>query len=372
MSFPASKESVRTPKWPRVCGGIVALGFACENDTPVPESEPVDSPDAEIVYSSEHIDIAPLGSEALCAGTLAMLDDHVEYVLDMLELGLEERITIYLFLKGADVPIRKWCRQDVSGCARGTTIYSVLSLLPHEIVHAITSSEGRSWWEEGAARGLGDPSTFPDLLTGWQANLGGAGHLSRWLIERFGGRTYMNLYARTPYGASQAKVEAVARTVLGREFDDVLDEYAATAPFVYPHHWECYVSSEAVAVPWEDEYWEVEVDLDCDRTDTFSSHVAIYGMQMTARVPVTLPANGSYFFVADHPDANLAIQPCASEPRTKVTPGAYSWPLELLGAAGASQLEAGPHVLLVHLPPGPPAHVRIIAYPEIGEQGAPH
>lgn len=327
----------------------------------------IEPPKVEARHATEYIDVALLSSSfPLCAGTLALLDAHVEYVLTELELSLEERIPLYVFDLGS-VPIRDYCRG--SGCAYGTTIYTSFSAIPHEIVHAVTASAGRSWWEEGAASGFGDAATFVDPLDGWIENLGRSAHLSRWLVERFGGAAYMELYSRTPRGVTQEGVEAAVRASLGREFDDVLNEYAATAPYLYPQHWECYRPPDVVEVPWRDNFLEYEVHLDCERTDTFTSDIVIHGLQMTARVPVTIPSDGLYWFVAEHPDATLALQPCSDEPTTEPVEGVHLWPKQLLGEFGPNALSAGPHVLHVNLPPGAPATVRVHAYPDIGGPG---
>src|SRR5699024_2254827 len=143
--------------------------------------------------------------------------------------------------------------------------------------------------------------------------------LSRWLVERYGGETYMALYEQTPHGADQATVEAAVYEVLGVEFDGLLSEYAATAPYVFPDRWSCYVPPGATESPWVGEYWEHEVTLDCAQPNTFNN-ADMQQQRMTARIPVTIPREAPYRFIADNPDAELFLQPCLSEPLDEPTP----------------------------------------------------
>lgn len=251
-----------------------------------------------------------------------------------------------------------------------TTNYSV----PHEIVHAVTFEVGSSWWMEGIAHAFSNKFPAPTFGAGWSelhhASGHLSGHLSRWIIERFGGATFMELYERTPNKADQATVEGVVREVLGVEFDDLLSEYAATSAYVYPSHWLCHVPPDAIESPWIDTYWEHEITLDCDQPDTFSDSDYEH-KRMTARIPLTLPQEGAYLFLADHPAAELYLQPCPAEPIMEPTPEAYKWPYEwpydLLSTQDGlhrspGKLEPGPYVLLVNLPPGEPVTVRLAAY----------
>lgn len=374
----------------RAAAAWVALAPACGDDTPMspPTTEP-EPPEVVEWRATEYVEVGLLSDEPLCAGTLALMEDHVRYVLETLELELDERITLYLWPSQSDQLLDMWCGQTVAGCTSQTTIYSSLSAVPHELVHAATASAGHaSWFVEGVANGLGTgwvvdgvglQSVYSNIEVTWPMGLGGSGHaalgarghLSRWLIERFGGATYMELYRQTPWLPTQQEVEAASRAVLGVEFDDLLREYAETAPYVYPGHWQCYVPPDAVEPPWVDGFWDHRVHLDCDRADTFTEPVWPYGTRMTTRVPITIPADAPYMFITDHPDAELAIQPCPAEPIIEPIPGAERWPIELLGEHGASSLRAGPHVLIVHIPPGAPADVRVLGYPSIQDSEVP-
>lgn len=367
----------------------LALAPACGDDAPMsPPSTMTEPPEVVDWRATEYVDIGLLSDDPLCAGTLAMIDDHVRYVLETLELELEDRITLYLWPSMATQLLSTWCVKTVDGCAVRTTVYSGLVAISHELVHAATASVGHgSWFVEGVANALGTGEVvgsawqpvYRTIEATWPMGLGGSGHgalvapghFSRWLIERVGGATYMDLYRQIPFLPTREEVEAASRAVLGVGFDDLLREYNETAPYVYRGHWQCYVPPDAAESPWVDGFWDHQIRLDCDRTDTFTESSWIHGRRMTTRVPITIPADGRYMFITDHPDAEVALQPCPAEPIMKPIPDAERWPLHLLGEHGASWLRAGPHVLLVHLPPGAPADVRVLGFPSIQDTDVP-
>ena len=180
----------------------------------------------------------------------------------------------------------------------------------------------------------------------------------------------MNLYERTPRGADQATVEAAVRDVLGDSFEDVLSDYARTAPYVYPDHLACYVPRGAVETPWMNEYWEQEIALDCDEANTFSSGDSDE-QRMQARIPITIPMDGYFNFIADDAEAEVSIQPCLVEPSMEPIPGAEDWPILYYSSGPGRYLRAGPHVLIVSLPPGVPASLRLAGFPEIAVHPIP-
>jgi hypothetical protein len=326
-------------------------------------------PEVEFRYHTKYLDIAPLSDVPICAGTLVMSDDHVDHVLGVLEMDFEGRIPIYLSREG-ELDLRALCSTDkpVGGCYTGV-IFSKMRAVYHEIVHALTVPEARSWWTEGVAHAFVFRKYYstPDFTTGWNPLRGESGHFSRWIIENHGGDTFMELYRRTPYGADQPTVERAVREVLGQEFQDVLSEYARTAPYVYPDHLACYVPHDAVETPWVDAYWEQDIVLDCDQTNTFSSGDS-EEQRMEARIPVTIPTAGYFNFIADDPGAEVAVQPCLIEPSMEPIPGAEDWPIRF---PSGRYFQAGPHVLIVSVPPGAPTTLRLAGFPEIAEQRVP-
>lgn len=95
-----------------------------------------DLPDAEVRYETKYMNVAPLFDEPICAGTLMMLDSHVEYVSSVLSLEASGDIPVYVRAWG-DPATSDWCAGN-AGCYRGGGVVGVLSAIPHELVHAKT------------------------------------------------------------------------------------------------------------------------------------------------------------------------------------------------------------------------------------------
>lgn len=349
----------------------MASALSCGDDGADPD---IPLPDLEVRYRTSYVDISTVGDTPICAGTLALLDAHVEHVLDTLDLELSHRLRVYHRSPGEPNSIfDAWCQTthpwdgcyDVDADSSFTTNYS----LPHEVTHALTIGVvgRRSRWAEPVAEAFSNKIPLPDFNGQWSyfetLAVYALGHLAQWMIEEYGGATFMELFVRTPKDADQVETEAAVREVLGVELPDLISEYAASAPYLYPNHWLCYVPPGAVESPWEGDYWEHQVTLDCDRPDTFSDSDREQS-RMTARIPVSIPRAGPYRFLADHSDAELFIQPCPTEPIMEPTPGAHKWPISpgdnLI--LGPSTLEPGPYVLLVNIPQGEPSTVRLIGY----------
>lgn len=361
---------------PRVWASVVALlvyPTCTPDDDPAAVMVPV--PDVEVRYQTKYLDIAPLSDVPVCAGTLVMMDDHVDHVLATLGLDFEDRIPVYLSREG-ELDLKTWCSTEhpIGGCyaVEAKTIFTTMYGLYHEVVHAITISKGRFWWQEGVAHALSFHERYstPDFRNGWSPLRGESGHLARWIIEHHGGETFMDLFKRTPRNADQATVEKAVRKVLGQDFDHLLSEYAETAPYIYPDHLACYVARGTVGSPWVDGYWAHDVVLDCDQPDTFSSGDSD-DQRMQARIPVTIPSDGYFHFIADDPAAELTIQPCLTEPAMQPIPSADEWPIGFSSGGPGRLLQAGPHVLVVSVPPGAPVPIRLAGYPEVAEHRVP-
>lgn len=329
-------------------------------------------------YRTEYVDIAPLTDAPVCAGTLQMIDDHVGHLLELLDVELSGRIPLYLVHPGDPEP-DPWCREwldneHAAGCFIRGTIYTGMFGVPHELVHAVTvPAWGRSWWAEGVAYAFSGYTPVPEWMPPdtsteeqWLDRRGRSGHFVRWLIETHGGGVFMELYTRTPRNAELAEVDAVVQDVLGVGFAELLSEYAAQAPYVYPDRWACYVGRDAVESPWTGDSWTHSVTLDCDQANTFSNG-DLEQPRMSARIPLTIPRAGRYRFIADRPDAELLLQPCLTAPSTVPIPDALGWPDEINPLVGAAFREPGPHVLVVNVPVGAPSTVRVASYLSIGD-----
>lgn len=328
-------------------------------------------PDAEVIYSTQYLDIAPLSEISVCAGTLRQVDDYIEIMRAILDVDFNRRMTVYLQMSGSSTlaeDCADWFHRPAAACyvrnGQGEFILSPLDSLAHEIVHGVTADHGSSWWNEGIARAYALPELFrrPRLTGTFRASLGDSGHLTRWLVEEYGGPAFMELFSRSSRHATQSEVEAAVQDVLGLPFDQLLRDYAAEAPDYYSDPWTCYAPPGAPTADWTAGYWEISARMDCD-SPLILSDTATNGARMALHVPLEIPADGPYRFVVDHPDAAVSIMPC---PRTRTpAPDPLTWPLRLSPYLSAPHLLHGPHILIVDLPVDEPSDVKIAGYPTI-------
>ncbi|MCY1058114.1 hypothetical protein [Nannocystis sp. SCPEA4] len=83
---------------------------------------------------------------------------------------------------------------------------------------------------------------------------------------------------------------------------------------------------------------------------------------MSARIPVTVPSEAPWRFIADHPDAELYLRPCPEEPvHEPVDDRDWSRPLHPL-FIGGGRVPAGRYVLTVRMPHGEPTRVRVAGW----------
>ncbi|MCY1053913.1 hypothetical protein [Nannocystis sp. SCPEA4] len=341
-----------------------------------PDAEPIELPDLDVRYRTQYIDVATFSDDPICAGTLALMDAHVENLLGVLGLVLSRRLRLFHLHPEEPAP-EEWCDDWFMNGASGSTgcyipndaIFTRNSSLPHEIVHAVTAEVGGSWWIEGVAEAFSNGFPSPTFAAGWsdftRSRGYGLAHLVRWIVERYGGPAFMELYARTPLRADEATVDEAVREVLGVGFGELMNEYAVESAFVYPSHWLCYIPPGAPEPPWDGDYWEHEVTFDCDAPSTFSDSDFEH-KRMTVRIPVTLPRTAPYRFLADHSDAELSLQPCLPEPIMDPMVDTSAWPHPFDSSiSDGTSIEAGPYVLFVSLPQGAPTTVRLVGYPSI-------
>lgn len=333
--------------------------------------------EAEVRYETEHLEVAQLFPDPLCAGTLRMLDEHVEYVEHELGVCSGARIPFYI-IRSQDTPPPGWCSDlQTTNCHRNGNVFAQLQAAGHELVHAVTiRSRGRSYWNEHIAYAYdGMNVAYHEVLHAGDAWplpwLNGNGHLTRWLIDRHGGPAFMDLFDATAPGVGQAEFEAAFRTVYGETFATALDEYAETAPAVYPGDHECYVPPGVSEVAWQGDLWQHEVRIDCAEETAFTWDNTIE--HISTRVPLSIATPGAYRFVANHPDAELYIRPCLKAPLASFDDSLivkFDGP-SLIGTQGTAELIAGPYLLDVVVPLGDPVTVRLQGYPAIGSQWIP-
>lgn len=358
----------------KLAGILVGCGDSAADDGGEGSTGAPDVPDAEVRYETKYLDIAPLFDEPLCGGTLTMLDAHVESISAVLEMEPVGRVPVFLVKASSALP-QEWCKMGGS-CYRveDGVVFARMQVIAHELVHAVTiGARGRSFWNEHVAHAFeGDYTYYLSPLkegSEWDLSVWTNGHLVRWLIDWGGGAAFMDLFDATEPGASPVEVEAAFRGVYGLELSEALSEYAATAPYVYPDNLQCYVPDGTVEVPWDGDWWEHEIQLDCAGANTFTADDEI--SRMSARIPFSIAEGGKYRFDADHPNAEILIRLCIDAPLTEPFEDLSRWPQVSNPILGAPILPAGRYVLELSVPLGNPVAVRVQGYPSIEPQTVP-
>ena len=131
----------------------------------------------------------------LCADDLALLDEHVGFVEDMLGVKRQAKVEVY-FYDFDELP----CSVSPQGCYRRDTDQIHMATwdgVDHELVHAIARDLRFSslFWDEGVAEALrwtGTLRTETDTLqNAWETSSPeldymNARHFVRWFVESFG------------------------------------------------------------------------------------------------------------------------------------------------------------------------------------------
>ncbi len=214
-------------------------------------------------------------SEPLCAGDLAEIEAYVTTVERTLATEMQEPVDVQLW-HDADPP-------DVSPCPKGLeacyvksehALYAGFASLHHELVHAVASGLGNpnAYLTEGIAVGLDlrivlfpgvNPRTQLGLDEGHISPTSGA-HFTRWLLDVFGASKWRQLYSKG--GRTRDFLG-----VYGISFDDIVDEYLSTSPWVYAP---LFVWQTPELLPGLTG-WRESVEFDCKNEDTLGRSNAL-------------------------------------------------------------------------------------------------
>lgn len=250
-------------RWDRSVSLVLALA-ACEA---LPEVE----------YYGDRIELAVDFPEPVCAGTIADLDAHLDFVETVL---VRERDDDPLRVYWLRDDLEPWCGDGHTGCFFPGTRVMIASehSLTHEIVHAVVAStDSSSFLEEGLAEALSgigvlhDPrldtasvsqrlrAPAPNAPTEYAA----AQHFVQWL-----GTSHPDAFPALVHAidrhASAAAIEHTVADVFGRPFTAIQQDYVASARV----HLAGARESAIQPVAWSDLHGIFAVELDCDDTDT--------------------------------------------------------------------------------------------------------
>jgi hypothetical protein len=356
------------------------------------DDAPSDGPGFEVVYRTMHIDLAPGFTQPVCRGTLDDLDRYVDTIARLLDIGVDQRTTVYWYNEHAagaladdGVSCDMCSSVSTCGCYAGNgVVHANFRILHHELVHAVVSPAwGRSdiVFEEGIAVGLDrdemrtSGARFvhslltderPTEVAGGMQH--GGGHFTRWLLDRYGPATLRELFSPRLDGSStKEEVFAAVEEVFGMPFEQLEAEYFATAPTIYPAPGLC---DGLVDIPWSDDRWELRVAADCD-----APHV-IGPLDVDATKPPDEPAPMAVVVTVDVPaeldgvtlaawvpsDELATLWPCLDAPSSDPDPELAQQ--EALGNSVGGALRAGRYRL--ELPVYEPGEVYMRICPHNG------
>ncbi|PRQ05301.1 hypothetical protein ENSA5_02910 [Enhygromyxa salina] len=325
----------------RVLQLLLILATACADDGDGAEHDdeaPAKGP-FEVQYHTEYVDIAPGFSQPVCRGSLDEIDRHVEATAELLDIDVQERITLFWYNQNAagslaDISeICEWC-SGCGGCYNGVA-HIRLAVLYHELVHAVVAPVwgwSDTLFAEGVAMGLDRnidgygsgistiynldllSSTMPSDVAG--SGMHGGAHFSRWLIDRFGPGKFSEMFDRLSMSASKEEVFAAVEEVYGLPFEELEAEYYATAPLAYPLPGLC---EGHVNVPWNGDRWELSASSDCDEPHMFgpADDGGMYAV-VTMDIPPEYVEEELAVWVPSDVGAN--VWPCLDEPMYDVDP----------------------------------------------------
>jgi len=280
---------------------MVSLLAACEP-----------SPGLPISYETEHLRIGADLEHPLCAGDLVAFEQIIRRVDEELGLSMTSKVDVWIWSDEAWMVVGKeYCGPGTLGCTsyRGNVIYTSVSAVEHELVHAATPIPRLTpFFAEGLA----------DVYSGEQARFGHSApadalELSAIAMGR-GASTHFVMWLRETWGSTKLGELARLGKMAGSRFEDVYGLsfaeaqtlYFAEAPWGYPGLDTC----SGAPLDLEDEFsgWQAEVPFDCET----GQDVRVYGIGLMVQRTFVIPVAGHYSVSTDA-DAIL-LSRCATGP----------------------------------------------------------
>lgn len=272
-----------------------------------------------VAYETERFEVAPDFDYPICAGTLAHLEDHLDFVEASLSKTVPygERIRFYWITEDVD----SWCSERALGCYYPGTrvIIGNAASADHEIVHAVLNADAQTnlFLEEGLAElysGVGSRrpastgSLAPSELLWISASDYRFGELDYAVAQHF--LTYMHKSAGPGVvralsevvvtGAGPPALEQAVERFAAVDYDTLEEQYLAFNALYYPG-----LREDAVTALEGDDW--VDVSLRCDEDSTLGPlPETAPGMYQVRRL--VLPERGAVDFELVGPeDVHLLV-----------------------------------------------------------------
>lgn len=330
-----------------------------------------------IKHETTHLRIGTGFDGPVCAGTLHEFDQQVEFVERTLDLQLEDKLELYLFVDGVD----DWCEHDdVPGCYSHDhkQAYSTFPAARHEIVHAVLGQghTGSGLFDEGFAvdltgEGLSFPATYPSSNLGLppgDVSHRTAGHFMRWLRSRYTADELKSIWLNTKQKKGAKHAATAFHDATGDDFHAIEQVYFDSAPeFFAP-----FDIVEPPIIPSEQDGWDILLEFDCERIETEGIND-----EMWRRVRIGVSAPGHYAFVVTWPaTATIRLHRTENIQVGDALPERPWWPIGddlfdppepwLPNVSEVTWLDVGIYDIEVHVPGVSKTKAAIRIYPQLG------
>lgn len=308
---------------------LATLLVACGTDDP-PPVDFVDPPDIETtrVYESDRVEVFTRPNTQFCQGDGEQMDAHIERLSTLLQVDPPpEQLPVYVVgWHDADL-INEWCffgplKEDktLGGCFRNWMVVAQPPSVPHEldhaVLHALNPNVDSAFWQEAYASAWEPEETWGTYFnTLPEQSVGGAytqgAHLIRWLAETYGIEPVREFYAALGSDWERSDIDAVFADIFGVSYEQLLIEYEAEVPLIYPGYGWC-DDAEVIDVPLGETQVTLQVDCAAPDTLTFYHLYPIEGMYVRRILRLQQPADLEILYSS--PTAVLARHPCFETP----------------------------------------------------------
>ena len=300
----------------------MALALALAGQSGCASEQASSPPLPEPLWRGEHLRFRTNAAEPLCGGTLAYMDGLVPLLATALEVPIPDLVDFYWHpapLGGTS------CPAQAAGCWDGKMVWSRLVPHDHEIVHAITSSLGKTdrMVEEGIAVVYGDdgaivewyevPMHEPETLIALDdASVGAdvytsAAHLTRFMLDRHPMDSLHAFWRSTPRSATRDEFTSSFALSFGETWDDFAAAYRDYPSCIRGAIRMKVSECPAPSVPWDGDTWHTALDLSCEAVDIVGPTQGL----MWKTVTLDIPRGGRYLLeVVGAGDAAVALARC--------------------------------------------------------------
>lgn len=354
---------------------VPVLAAACHDDptagagsTPSDSAHPPDWFDpTRIERAGKHVIVRHRPEIRVCAGDLAALDRHAEFLSEALDVPLDQPARL---VWGDFAEIADACPAWAAGCAFGTiAIAGDLRALHHELAHVVGRGVQGSlaMWREGMATGLA-PGVLDDaeshplaMIEVGAARLDyfSAGQFYRWLRRSYDPALLVQVAVLSHAGDPEWNAEMFAH-VYGEELEDVADRFLAQSRDAEPSP-----APPEPPRPWDGDRWLQRLHFECENEQTQTSDD---DDGLVQSLVVEVVTEGRYELVTSAGAVSVRgiARPGMPGPRLWTDPGVEGFSAAP-GRVGVAELGAGLFAITATIADGDPIDIAIELHPALGD-----